>query len=62
MLPSSSMSAQNSGITMPSFATSQGSTMGKTLSAFTSWNINASPTNSQQMSDPMSYELAINPR
>lgn len=62
MLPSSSMSSQNSGIVMPGFATSGGSAIGKPLSAFTSWNINASPVNSQQMSDPLSYELAINPR
>lgn len=62
MLPSSSIAAQNGGITMPSYATSGGSSIGKPLAAFTSWNINSSPLNSQQMSDPMSYELAINPR
>jgi hypothetical protein len=62
MLPTSSMVSQDSGITMPTYATSSGSTIGKPLAAFTSWNINASPDNSHQMSDPMSYELAINPR
>jgi hypothetical protein len=56
------MVSQNSGITMPGYATSGGSSIGKPLAAFTSWNINASPVNSQQMSDPMSYELAINPK
>jgi len=61
-LPSSSMTSQDRGITMPSYATSQGSAMGQPLAAFTSWNINASPSNSQQMSDPLMYELAINPK
>jgi hypothetical protein len=62
MLPSSSMASQDSGIKIPSYATNMGSAMGKPLAAFTSWNINSSPTNIQQMSDPMSYELSINPR
>lgn len=62
MLPSSSGIAQDRGITIPSYATNRGSAIGKPLSAFTSWNINASPSNVQQMSDPMSYELSINPR
>lgn len=62
MLASTSMVSQNSGITMPTYATSSGSAIGKPLAAFTSWNINSSPLNAQQMSDPMSYELSINPR
>jgi hypothetical protein len=62
MLPSSSMSAQEGGIKIPSYATNRSSSIGKPLSAFTSWNINASPSNIQQMSDPLSYEMAINPR
>jgi hypothetical protein len=61
MLPSSSMVAQNTGISLPGYATSAGSSM-KAPAAFTSWNINASPMNAQQMGDPLSYELAINPR
>jgi hypothetical protein len=62
MLPSSSMVAQDAGIKIPSYATNRGSSIGKPLSAFTSWNINANPANAGQMSDPLSYELAINPR
>jgi hypothetical protein len=62
MLPSSSMATQDNGITIPSYATMAGSAIGKPLQAFTSWNINSSPINTQQMSDPMSYELSINPR
>jgi hypothetical protein len=62
MLPSSSGVAQDRGISIPAYATNGGSAMGKPLAAFTSWNINASPSNTQQMSDPLSYELSINPR
>lgn len=62
MLPSSSLATQDSGIKIPSYATNRSSSIGKPLSAFTSWNINASPINSHQMSDPLSYEMSINPR
>lgn len=62
MLPSSSMSSIDAGIKIPAYATNRSSSIGKPLSAFTSWNINASSTNTQQMSDPLLYELSINPR
>jgi hypothetical protein len=62
MLPSTSMASQDKGIIMPAYATNASSAIGKPLNSFTSWNINASPLNSQQMSDPLSYELSINPR
>jgi len=62
MLPSTSVAAQVAGIKLPSYATNMGSSIGKPLLAFTGWNINSSPVNTQNMSDPLSYEMAINPR
>jgi hypothetical protein len=62
MLPSSNMAVQQTGIKIPSYATNRSSSIGKPLSAFTSWNINASPENLQQMSDPLDYEISINPK
>lgn len=62
MLPSSSMASQERGIVLPAYATNKSSVVGKPLNAFTSWNINANPSNSQQMSEPLMYELSINPK
>jgi hypothetical protein len=61
-LPSASMSTINSGFKIPSYATNMASSSGKPLSAFTSWNINSNVGNTQQMSDPLSYEISINPK
>ncbi len=62
MLPSSSMATQEEGIKINAYATNRSSTIGKPLSAFTSWNINANVANAHEMSEPMNYELSINPR
>lgn len=62
MLPSSSMSTQDGGIKIPAYATNRSSATGKPMSAFASWNINASPMSEYQMKGPLEYEISINPR
>jgi len=60
-LPSSNMSAIDGGIKIPAYATNAASSITKPARAFTAWNINADVSNLQQMSDPLAYELSINP-
>ncbi len=61
-LPSSSMHSVSSGFRIPAYASNMASNSGSTLSAFTSWNINSNVGNFKEMSDPLNYELSINPK
>ena len=59
-LLSSSPTTIEGGITIPGYATNEGSSITKPLRAFTAWNINADATNG--MNGPLDYEISINPR
>jgi hypothetical protein len=64
-LPTSSMRTVDKGITIPSYATNASSNIGKPQGAFSAWNMNSSKSSGNDnsgMSEPMQYELSINPR
>lgn len=61
-LPSANMRAAQQGIVIPSYASNKSSVIEKPLGAFSAWNINASKSASSEMSEPLQYELSINPR
>lgn len=61
-LPTSGMKTVNKGITIPAYASNAGSSISKPEGAFSAWNINASKSESNGMSEPLQYELSINPR
>lgn len=62
MLPSASMAVQNAGIILPGFANTSSSAKGQALPAFSAWNINANIENKVAMSEPLQWELSVNPR
>jgi hypothetical protein len=61
-LSSSSYKVEQGGFKLPSFANTRGSSMGKPLQAFSSWNINSNVNELSQMEEPLAYEMSINPR
>jgi hypothetical protein len=60
-LPSSGSANLSEGIKIPAYATNQSSSITKPNSAFAAWNINASLENNNEMSEPLRYEMRINP-
>lgn len=61
-LPSSSLSTIKKGITIPAYASNKSSEIEQPLGAFSAWNINSSSDAKSGMSEPLRYELSINPR
>ncbi len=66
-LPSadSTVSSSIQEITIPAYASNLSSTYlnsSSALSALSPWNINSSPNNASEMSEPLRYELSINPK
>jgi hypothetical protein len=61
-LPSSNARDISNGIRIPAYATNKSSMSEKKLGAFSAWNINSSKNSSQEMSEPLRYELSINPK